>query len=151
MSIYGILYTYKFNEKIKTLNKMILEEIKNTYYPASIEKIAELARNINERRLLSLGEKIRRKTANKYNISTDQIKVKTRRRKYSEPRQVSMYLHKVFYNNHSMTLEEIGKEHGGFDHSTVLHAQNMIPKIILYNKTLREKVESIEKEVRAIL
>ena len=55
-------------------------------------------------------------------------------------RQIAMYLSRKFT---SLSLKDIGEEFGGRDHSTVIHACELISKKIYENFELKEKVEAI--------
>jgi len=62
-----------------------------------------------------------------YAITVDDLIRPTRRREFAVPRQYAMYLTRDLTN---MSLPQIGQAFGGRDHSTVLHACNIIAENI---------------------
>lgn len=68
-----------------------------------------------------------------YNVSIADLKSKSRKREVVYPRQVAMYLAKELTE---LSLKSIGYHFGGRDHSTVIHA------IQLINDLLKEKPET---------
>ena len=55
-------------------------------------------------------------------------------------RQVAMYLSRSLTDN---SLKTIGEAFGGRDHSTVIHACDLISKRMSTDSTLREKIDKI--------
>ncbi|MGO4027176.1 helix-turn-helix domain-containing protein, partial [Staphylococcus pseudintermedius] len=47
------------------------------------------------------------------------------------------------------SLPKIGEEFGGRDHTTVIHAHDKIKKDIDNDPTLRQEIESLEKDIRS--
>lgn len=76
-----------------------------------------------------------------FKISATELNSKSRARKYSEPRQIAMYLSKRYTKK---TLQEIAQAFGGKDHSTVIHAIKKIESGIHTNVTLKKHVEDIQ-------
>ena len=68
---------------------------------------------------------IQKLTAGHFNISLSDLLSKKKKRAFSYPRQVAMYLTRKFSG---MSFKEIGKEFGDKDHSTVLYAVRRIEK-----------------------
>ncbi|MEZ0611009.1 chromosomal replication initiator protein DnaA [Fibrella sp. WM1] len=71
-----------------------------------------------------------------YNISIADLKAKSRKREVVYPRQVAMYLAKELTE---LSLKSIGYHFGGRDHSTVIHA------IQIVNDLLKEKPDTKEE------
>lgn len=80
-------------------------------------------------------ENIQRIVADHYNISLEDIKSKSRSRSVARPRQVAMALAKEL-TSHS--LPEIGREFGGRDHTTVMHACKTITELRLSDSALQQ-------------
>lgn len=93
---------------------------KNVYVESSISKIQKIV-------------------ADYFKITVDDIKGKKRTNKIAYPRQIAMYLCKMETEE---TLERIGLEFGGRDHSTVIFACDKIEKEI---KSDIELVDTINK------
>lgn len=71
-------------------------------------------------------EKIQKVVAEHYHLKPADLKAKSRTRTIARPRQVAMALAKEL-TNHS--LPEIGREFGGRDHTTVMHACKTINEL----------------------
>ena len=57
------------------------------------------------------------------------------------PRQIAMYLSREMTSN---SLPKIGKEFGGKDHTTVIHACDKIAEIIKLDADLRKEIADIK-------
>ncbi len=79
-------------------------------------------------------------TALHFGISEDDIKAKKRSREIAFPRQIAMFLSRELTDN---SLPGIGKEFGGKDHSTVVHACNKIKESCRDNENVRDTVEKL--------
>ena len=84
---------------------------------------------------------IKKQVAQHYNIRVGDLDTKRRTRSLARPRQVAMALAKEL-TKHS--LPEIGKEFGGRDHTTVLHACRKIDE-------LRESDSRIDEDYRILI
>ena len=90
-------------------------------------------------------EKILGEVARTYNTSPDVLRGLTRKANISSARQVSMYIVREITG---MSMEEIGREFSGRDHSTVVYSINAIQKRLDTDTRLKETVEDIIKNVR---
>lgn len=88
---------------------------------------------------------IQRIVAQHYNITVDQLKEKSRKHYIVLARQLAMHLTKQMT---AMSLKNIGKEFGGRDHTTVMHACSSIEEMLQESEPFREIVESIERKIR---
>jgi len=88
---------------------------------------------------------IQRKTAEYFDISLSDMRVKRRSKTIAFPRQVAMYLVRDL-TDHS--LPEIGQYFGGRDHTTVLHAYNKITKELSKDLNLIEAVKRIRDSIK---
>lgn len=61
------------------------------------------------------------------------------------PRQIAMYLSRELTDN---SLPRIGKEFGGKDHTTVLHAIDKIEKQLDTDSELQNEINSLKKDLR---
>ncbi|MCB1637657.1 MAG: chromosomal replication initiator protein DnaA, partial [Thiothrix sp.] len=84
---------------------------------------------------------IKKQVAQHYNIRVGDLDTKRRTRSVARPRQVAMALAKEL-TRHS--LPEIGREFGGRDHTTVLHACRKIDE-------LRESDSRIDEDYRILI
>jgi len=97
--------------------------------------------NENKNNNLSI-ESINKCVCQYFKISSAELNSKSRERKYSEPRQIAMYLSRKYTKK---TLPEIAFAFGGKDHSTVIHAIKKIEKEIHSSPTLKKYVEDIQQ------
>ena len=86
------------------------------------------------------------KVAEKFNVSVDEIKSKSRHSRLILPRFVGMYLARELTG---MTTTEIGKEFGDRDHSTVINAFNKISEDIASNQELKDLIGDLIAELKS--
>lgn len=91
-------------------------------------------------------EKILSEVARTYNTTPEALRGPMRRSNVSNARKVSMYIVREITG---MSMEDIGGEFGGRDHSTVVYCINDTTKRMETNTQLRETIEDIVKNVRA--
>ncbi|GEK88947.1 chromosomal replication initiator protein [Alkalibacterium putridalgicola] len=89
---------------------------------------------------------IQQKVSKYYQISLADLKGKKRVRQIVLPRQIAMYLSRELT---STSLPKIGKEFGGKDHTTVIHAHEKIKKVLNEeeNVEMRDQIEEIKKSL----
>lgn len=80
-----------------------------------------------------------------YQITLADLKGKKRVRQIVLPRQIAMYLSREMTNN---SLPKIGKEFGGKDHTTVIHAYEKIEKALTKDDDLKHELEQIKKSLQ---
>jgi len=85
-------------------------------------------------------ELIQETVASHFDISSDQLRARTRKKEIVVPRQLAMYVCKHFTDS---SLKTIGLHFGGRDHSTVIHAYQTIQEKIQQNLDLKKDVEEI--------
>ncbi len=79
-----------------------------------------------------------------YEINPAQLKSRSRARAVVLPRQIAMYLMK---KHTDLVLSGIGKLFGGKDHTTVMSSIRKIEKQMMDDKTLRDSMETLEKQL----
>ncbi|MEG9490321.1 chromosomal replication initiator protein DnaA [Mannheimia indoligenes] len=125
---------YLMGQKLRTnvrelegaLNRVIAWQ-KLTLRPITVDAVRETLQDLfaSFDYLITI-ENIQRIVAEYYGIKVADIKSKSRARSVARPRQIAMALAKEL-TNHS--LPEIGREFGGRDHTTVLHACKTISEL----------------------
>lgn len=80
----------------------------------------------------------------RYNVRLSDLQGKRRNQTTTLPRQICMFMARQL-TNHS--LQEIGTYFGGRDHTTVLHAQRKIARLISSDTTLRGVIDAIRQEL----
>jgi chromosomal replication initiator protein len=103
------------------------------------EVLADLLRT-NDRKTSI--EEIQKKVASHYAIRLGDMSSTRRARQVVLPRQVAMYLAKKMT---TMSLPEIGKNFGGRDHTTVLHAIRKIEELMATNENIAEDIALLMK------
>ena len=90
-------------------------------------------------------DKILSEVGRTYNTTAEVLRGPSRRSNVSAARKVSMY---VIREITGMSMEDIGGEFGGRDHSTVVYSVNDIQSKLEIDTRMRETVEDIIKNVR---
>ncbi|RJR14836.1 MAG: chromosomal replication initiator protein DnaA [Nitrospiraceae bacterium] len=81
-----------------------------------------------------------------FGLKVQDIKAKKRTREIAFPRQVAMYLSKFLTDS---SLNEIGKNFGGKDHSTVIHACKLIEERRKKDEEFDKKIDYLIKKIRS--
>ncbi len=86
------------------------------------------------------------KVGAKFNISPENIISKSRHSSLIKPRFIAMYIATKLTNN---TTNEIGKEFGNRDHSTVINARNCTEELLQSDENYREIIEDIISDLKS--
>ena len=79
-----------------------------------------------------------------FNIKVDDMLSMNRSKNVAYPRQIAMFLCRNVIN---MTFPQIGKDFGGKDHTTVLHAYNKIEAEYMANEETKTLIDDIKKSL----
>lgn len=79
-----------------------------------------------------------------FNVSTENICSKSRNQPIARARQVAMYVTRQIT---SLNLKEIGKEFGGYDHTTVMHSLRVVDDMMLKDPSFKNLVNDIVKNL----
>ena len=90
-------------------------------------------------------EKIQTEVGKFYNVSVNEMKGSRRVQNIVLARQVAMYLAREMTDN---SLPRIGREFGGKDHTTVIHAHGKIKSMLETDDNLRLEIEAIKKKIK---
>ena len=144
--------TYLMGQKLRThvrelegaLNRVIAWQ-KLTHRPITVDAVRETLRDMFAAydQLITI-ENIQRVVAEYYNIKLTDIKSKSRTRTVARPRQMAMALAKEL-TNHS--LPEIGREFGGRDHTTVMHACQKISELRDTDNVIQEDYTNLTRKL----
>ena len=104
---------------------------------STADLLADLLRASN--RQISV-DVIQKRVAAHYGVRVSEMFSARRARNIARPRQIAMYLAK---NHTSLSYPEIGRQFGGRDHTTVMHAVKTIENLMTSNAQLAEDVELI--------
>ncbi|MDO4485867.1 MAG: chromosomal replication initiator protein DnaA [Bacillota bacterium] len=89
-------------------------------------------------------ETIKKAVCKKYNIKIADIESSKRKREFSYPRQIAMYLCRELTDE---SLPKIGKAFGGRDHSTVKHAYEKISDDIKKDSILADEIRALKNNI----
>jgi chromosomal replication initiator protein len=140
---------YTVDTNIRELEGVIISLIAHASLTKE-EVTLDLAKNILKTIVMDIDSEVGidyiQKTVSEYfNVPTDDLKAKTRKKEIVIARQVAMYFSKD-YTNHS--LKSIGYHFGGRDHSTVIHAVQSVNDMIDTNSKFRLSVEELRKKLK---
>ena len=90
-------------------------------------------------------EKIQSEVGNFYGVSVKEMKGSRRVQNIVLARQVAMYLARELTDN---SLPKIGREFGGKDHTTVIHAHGKIKNRLETDDSLRLEIENIKNKIK---
>ena len=79
-----------------------------------------------------------------FNIKVGDLLSSNRSKNVAYPRQIAMYLCRTVIN---MTFPQIGKDFGGKDHTTVIHACDKITKEYLADPNTKDLIDDIKKSL----
>lgn len=79
-----------------------------------------------------------------FNVDENKVREKNRKKEVVIARQVAMFLSKRLTNS---SLKTIGLHFGGRDHSTVIHAQNCIERIISVDESMKNAVSTLKNKI----
>lgn len=114
--------------------------------PISLEMCRKILRDVlHQPRLRLTVDAIQRKVANYYSIKPEDMSSSLRARRVARPRQVAMYLCKRLT---SRSLPEIGRQFGGRDHTTVMHALKKIGALCTESEEWAEDIRRISEELQ---
>lgn len=113
----------------------------------TIEMSKEILRDMisDEERALSIPA-IQKAVCEYYGLKVQDIKAKKRTKEIAFPRQVAMYLCKLLVD---LSLSDIGKNFGGKDHSTVIHACKLIEEKRRKDEDFNKTIDYLIKKIKS--
>ncbi len=97
----------------------------------------------NKKKVITLDD-IQDVVARRFQIKVSELKSKRRTKAVVHPRQVAMYLSRELTD---ASFPEIGREFGGRDHTTIIHACRQIEKSLENDNSLRMTVDNLKDEI----
>lgn len=126
------------------LNKILIVE-KINKRPCTLDDIKKQLKNIiSVKTKITTPEKIVNAVINFYNLEDQNLFISSRKKEYSRPRQLSMYLLK---KELKLSYSAIGRKFGGKDHTTVMHSCSLIEKEYEENQKFSQEVEMILQRI----
>jgi len=111
----------------------------------SVELAREVLRNLISKAEKTISvERIQNIVASEYDLPSDLLRSKTRRKEIAEARQIAMYLSTECTR---LTLKAIGLHFGGRDHATVIHARETVNERMKEDKSFQNLVERLRRQL----
>jgi len=88
---------------------------------------------------------IQKSVAEFFKLSVDQLKARTRKKEIVTARQISMYFSKEYTD---LSLKSIGYHFGGRDHTTVLHALQVVSDQYETNSSYKKTIDELRKKLK---
>ena len=89
-------------------------------------------------------EDVQDAVARRFQVKVSELESKRRTKTVVHPRQIAMYLSRELTN---ASFPEIGREFGGKDHTTIIHACRQIEKTMDKDTSLRTTVDRLKEEI----
>lgn len=142
----------QFNSNVRDLEGAL----KDIHLLATMRKLTEITVDVaaeairsrkqtNPQNMVISIEIIQAEVGNFYGVSLKEIKGAKRVQNIVHARQVAMYLARELTDN---SLPKIGKEFGGRDHTTVMHAYNKIKTMLAEDDNLEIELTTIRNKIR---
>ncbi|MCP4566153.1 MAG: chromosomal replication initiator protein DnaA [FCB group bacterium] len=109
----------------------------------------EMARNVLsdafgiKKQAISI-ESIKKKVAEEFDVSVEMLSAKKKTQNIAQARQVAMYLSRSLTKN---SLKAIGDAFGGRDHSTVIHARNLVERLLNEDSDFRDRINKLNRRL----
>ncbi|MFY0652546.1 MAG: chromosomal replication initiator protein DnaA [Cyclobacteriaceae bacterium] len=138
---------YSVDTNIRELEGVLISLVAHSSLnktPIDLELAKQTLKSIVKNIESEVGIDYIQKTVSEYfNVPTDELKAKTRKKEIVIARQLAMYFTKD-YTNHS--LKSIGSHFGGRDHSTVIHALQSVNDMLDTDARFRSSVNELKKK-----
>lgn len=90
-------------------------------------------------------EQVMHIVSSNYNVSFEDLKSKRRISKITLPRQIAMYICRIYLNENFV---KIGNEFGGRNHTTVMHGVDKIKKEVNKNDDLNKEIQKMVNQIK---
>jgi len=92
-------------------------------------------------------ERIQEITSDRFGLSLEELCGDRRSQNIVYPRQVAMYLSRELTDS---SLPKIGKQFGGRDHTTVIHATSKIARMIREDRSVYNLVQELTARIKQV-
>ena len=92
-------------------------------------------------------DRIQELVSDRFGVTTTELCSEKRSQNVVYPRQVAMYLSRELTDS---SLPKIGKEFGGRDHTTVMHANTKIAKLIREDRSVYNLVQELTARIKQV-
>ena len=125
------IVAYKATMNISDVNLEIVQNVLQEYIPKAVYRTNSVSKIINV-------------VSKYYNLDSSMLKGKMKKKNITDARSIAMYLSRLMTDE---SLERIGLEFGGRDHSTVIHSCDKITKELLDNSKLQEEINILKDKI----
>ena len=125
------IVAYKATFNIKDVNLEIVQDALQEYVPKTVYRTNSVSKIIDV-------------VSKYYNLEPSMLKGKMKKKNVTDARAIAMYLSRIMTDE---SLERIGLEFGGRDHSTVIYSHDKISKEILNNLKLQEEIKILKEKI----
>jgi len=109
----------------------------------SLENTQEILQDLLRSNIRTITiDDIKRRVCDRYNLKISDLNSARRSRSIARPRQIAMYLAKKLT---TLSLPEIGRNFGGKDHTTVIHAIKKVDELAKESKELADDLVLLQK------
>lgn len=116
-----------------------------TGQPITMDMVKTVLRDLlgSKKKVITL-EDVQDVVARRFHVKVSELKSKRRTKTVVHPRQIAMYLCRELT---ASSFPEIGREFGGKDHTTIIHACRQIEKALEKDPSLQATVENLKDEI----
>ncbi|MYJ53813.1 MAG: chromosomal replication initiator protein DnaA, partial [Nitrospira sp. SB0672_bin_25] len=116
-----------------------------TGQPITMDMVKTVLRDLlgNKKKVIT-PEDVQDVVAKRFHVKVAELKSKRRTKTVVHPRQIAMYLCRELTD---ASFPEIGREFGGKDHTTIIHACRQIEKALEKDNALRATLDSLKEEI----
>ncbi|HEY4484885.1 MAG TPA: chromosomal replication initiator protein DnaA, partial [Nitrospiria bacterium] len=111
----------------------------------SLDLAKKVLRDTMQAKKITTVEDIQKAVAIRFHLKVAELKSKKRTKTIVQPRQITMYLSRELTN---LSFPEIGRQFGGKDHTTVIHACRQTEKRMESDSGFKQNVEAIARQLR---
>lgn len=120
-------------------------EEKMTRSSITLDRVRKIVWELSGNRKYVSIEAVMKAVSERFNVRVSQLQSRCRTRSLAFPRQIAMHLSRKLTK---MSLMEIGGHLGGRDHSTVIHADEKITRMLKKDKNLNIILQKLESELQ---
>lgn len=125
------IVAYKAAFNIKEVTLEIAQEALQEFVPRTVYRTNSVAKIIDI-------------VAKYFNLDSSMLKGKMKKKNIADARAIAMYLSRIMTDE---SLQRIGLEFGGRDHSTVIYSHDKIAKELKTNSNLQEEIKILKEKI----
>lgn len=116
-----------------------------TGQPISLEMAKTVPRDvIGDKKKIVAMDDIQEAVSTRFHVKVSDLKSRRRSKTLVQPRQIAMFLCRELTD---ASFPEIGRQFGGKDHTTIMHACKQVAKAVEADTTLRAALEGLKEQI----